>query len=43
MPDTIFDLIPYKQTHQALVNEDEEALSELLCSFVKSVAISFWE
>jgi hypothetical protein len=35
LPDDILDLIPYKKTYEALTNEDEEALSELLSTFAK--------
>jgi|LauGreDrversion4_2_1035121.scaffolds.fasta_scaffold1043599_2 hypothetical protein len=34
MPDSIFELLPYKETHEALKNSDSEALRELLCGFV---------
>lgn len=34
MPDNIFELLPYKETHEALKDEDEDALKALLCSFV---------
>lgn len=34
MPDSIFELLPYKETHEALKNSDLEALRELLCGFV---------
>lgn len=34
MPDAIFDLLPYKETHEALKQGDADALRELLCGFV---------
>lgn len=35
LPQDILDLIPYKQTYEALQKEDTEALSQLLSSFVR--------
>lgn len=34
MPDSVFELLPYKETHEALKNSDADALRELLCGFV---------
>jgi hypothetical protein len=39
----IFELLPYKQTHEALKNEDLTALQVLLCKFVTDIAIDIWE
>ena len=35
LPEDILNLMPYKQTYEALQKEDSEALSTLLSSFVK--------
>lgn len=35
LPEDILNLIPYKQTYEALQSQDEAALSALLSSFVK--------
>lgn len=35
MPEQIFELLPYKETHEALKNSDSEKLRELLCGFVQ--------
>ena len=35
LPEDILNLIPYKQTYEALQNDDKDALSELLSSFVR--------
>lgn len=43
MPEPIFDLLPYKETHEALKNADGDKLSELLCGFVRDMAIQVWE
>ena len=43
MPEQIFELLPYKETHEALKNSDTEALRELLCGFVMNIAIQLWE
>ena len=43
MPASIFEVIPYKYTHEALKNEDEPKLKELLCGFVVTMAIGIWE
>jgi hypothetical protein len=43
MPDTVFELIPYKETHEALKNQDEDKLKELLCGFVISIGRGIWE
>lgn len=38
MPQPIFDVLPYKETHTALQEQNSEKLAELLCSFVQSIA-----
>ena len=43
MPENVFDLLPYKETHEALKTYDEEKLRELLCGFVVSIAKGVWE
>jgi len=43
MPDTVFEQIPYKETHEALKNQDEDKLKELLCGFVISIGRGIWE
>ena len=43
MPENVFDLLPYKETHEALKAYDEEKLRELLCGFVVSIAKGVWE
>lgn len=43
MPDQIFDLLPYKETHEALKTADSDKLSELLCGFVRDMAVQVWE
>lgn len=43
MPDAVFELIPYKETHEALKNQDEDKLKELLCGFVISIGRGIWE
>lgn len=35
MPEQIIELLPYKETHEALKNSDSEKLRELLCGFVQ--------
>lgn len=42
MPEAIFAQIPFKETHEALKAEDEEALKNLLCGFVVSMAKNMW-
>ena len=43
MPENVFDLLPYKETHEALKESDEDKLRELLCGFVVSIAKGVWE
>lgn len=43
MPTSIFEVIPYKDTFEALKNEDEDRLKELLCGFVVSIAKGVYE
>jgi hypothetical protein len=38
MPQIIFEVIPYKDTFEALKTDDEDRLKELLCGFVVSIA-----
>lgn len=35
LPEDILNLIPYKQTYEALQKDDKDALSALLSSFVR--------
>jgi hypothetical protein len=43
MPENVFDLLPYKEIHEALKVSNEDRLRELLCGFVVSIAKSLWE
>lgn len=43
MPENVFDLLPYKETHEALKESDEDKLRELLCGFVVSIAKGVWD
>ena len=43
MPHTILQNIPYKQTHEALKMDDQEAQKKLLCSFVVRLANKVWK
>jgi hypothetical protein len=43
MPENVFDLLPYKETHEALKAANEDRLRELLCGFVVSIAKNLWE
>ena len=43
MPENLFYLLPYKETHEALKASDEDKLRELLCGFVVSIAKNVWE
>ena len=43
MPENVFELLPYKETHEALKASDEDKLHELLCGFVASIAKQDWE
>jgi hypothetical protein len=43
MPENVFELLPYKETHEALKASDEDGLRELLCGFVVSIAKGIWE
>ena len=43
MPSQIFDLLPYKETHEALKNADHNKMKELLCGFVVNIALGLWE
>ena len=40
LPESILSLIPYKETYEALQNEDNEALQNLLSSFVRISMLS---
>lgn len=42
MPADVFEVIPYQETHQALLDENSDALANLLCSFVQNLAKSIW-
>jgi hypothetical protein len=43
MPENVFDLLPYKETHEALKAYDDDKLRELLCGFVVSIAKGLWD
>ena len=43
LPEDILELIPYKETHQALLDEDADYLAEMLCSFVSNLAKQIWQ
>lgn len=43
MPSQILELLPYKETHEALKNSDYDALHQLLNRFVQQIAIEIWE
>ena len=38
LPADIIKQLPYKQTRKALKDEDRDALKEVLCSFVATIA-----
>jgi len=42
-PEHIFEIIPYKDTFEALKISDEDRLKELLCGFVVSIAKGVYE
>ena len=43
MPQDILQNIPFKQTHEALKKDDQEALKKLLCGFVVRLANNIWQ
>jgi len=42
-PAQIFEIIPYKDTFEALKTKNEDRLKELLCGFVVSIAKGVYE
>lgn len=43
IPEAIIKNLPFKQTHEALRDGDNDALKQLLCSFVKTLAIKIYQ